>query len=269
MLSVSCKRGTQRNKTIHPIKYFKKFHNEEKNTQKESMMNATQYSKPLLDSNKFEYDAELTSMMKMYDTSSNHYEYETGSRQGSFHRHEVISTAVTVEESSKVELEYAIQKILTDGIATSAFYAGVLFSSITFLAGFTVEALFLSYSNEIRRHFQTTWVSVMIFSTLWTMMLVIIVNTARVLILYIAHASRSSKNEVEWKSMTQFLNYSFIAGGLTGGSAAWVCIDLVMGLYWMALGTLVFPIGLLVRNRFIHQNIMKGGDAMLMQLDDL
>jgi hypothetical protein len=109
----------------------------------------------------------------------------------------------------------------------------------------------------------------MIFSTLWTMMLVIIVNTARVLILYIAHASRSSKNEVEWKSMTQFLNYSFIAGGLTGGSAAWVCIDLVMGLYWMALGTLVFPIGLLVRNRFIHQNIMKGGDAMLMQLDDL
>ena len=221
-------------------------------------MDATQYSEPLLNSD-CEYDAELASMMKRPDTSSDHDNYETGSHQGSFNRHEVISTAVTVEESSKEEVEYAFKKILEDGTATSTFYAGVLFSSMTVLAGFIGAALFLSSflssANEIRHYLQTTWVSCMIFSMLWTLALLIIMNIARVLFLHILHASRSTKNEVESKSIAQFLNYAFISGCLTGGSAAWVCIDLSMGLYWMALGTVVIPIGILVRNRYIHRHV--------------
>jgi hypothetical protein len=94
-------------------------------------------------------------------------------------------------------------------------------------------------------------------------------NTGRDLILHSLNASRSAKNEVELKSITQFLNYEFLSGCLTGGPAAWVCIDLSMGLYWLALVTAVFPVGILVRNRYIHQHIMKGGDDMLMQLDYL
>eukprot|EP00978_Attheya_sp_CCMP212_P035600 scaffold155665_cov40-Attheya_sp.AAC.4 len=233
------------------------------------MMDAPQYSEPLLPSD-CDYDAELTSMMKRPDTSSDDEEYKTGSHQGSFNLHEVISTAVTVEESFNEEVEYAFKKIIQDGTVTSIFYAGVLFSTMTILAGFTGEALFLSSANEIRHYFQTTWVSCLIFSVLWTLPLLIIMNTARVLILHILHASRSAKNEVELKSIDQFLNYGFISGCLTGGSATWVCIDLAMGMYWMALGTIVFPIGILVRNRCINQHIMKGdADDILIQVDDL
>eukprot|EP00978_Attheya_sp_CCMP212_P039190 scaffold201572_cov35-Attheya_sp.AAC.1 len=203
------------------------------------MMDAPQYSEPLLPSD-CDNDAELVSMMKRPDTSSDHEEYKTGSHQGSFNLHEVIFTAVTVEESCKEEVEYAFQKIIQDGTVTSIFYAGVLFSSMTVLAGFTGEALFLSSVNDIRHYFQTTWVSCLIFCVLWTVALLIIMNIARVLILHILHASRSTKNEVEFKSVAQFLDYEFISGCLTCGSSAWVCIDLSMGMYWMALGT-IFP----------------------------
>eukprot|EP00978_Attheya_sp_CCMP212_P004378 scaffold9547_cov53-Attheya_sp.AAC.1 len=233
------------------------------------MMDAAQYSEPLLHSD-CEYDAELASMMKRSDTSSEHDNDETGSHQGSFNRHEVISTAVTVEESSKEEVEYAFKQIIEDGTVTSTFYAGVLFSIMTLLAGFTGEVLFLTSANEIRHHLQTTRVSGMIFSMIWTWMLLIIMNTARVLIIHTIHTSRSTKNEVELKSTVHFLNYEFISGCLTGGSAAWVCIDLSMGMYWMAFGTVFFPFGILVRNRYINQNIMKGdADDILLQVDDL
>eukprot|EP00978_Attheya_sp_CCMP212_P022176 scaffold65812_cov49-Attheya_sp.AAC.1 len=68
------------------------------------MMDAPQYSEPLLPSD-CDYDAELASMMKRPDTSSDHEEYKTGPHQGSFNLHEVISTAVTVEESFNEEVE--------------------------------------------------------------------------------------------------------------------------------------------------------------------
>jgi hypothetical protein len=234
------------------------------------MMVATQYSEPILNSN-CEYDAELASMMKRPDTSSDHDNYETGPHQGSFNRHEVISTAVTVEESSKQEVvTYALKKIIEDGTVTSTFYAGVLFSSMTVLAGFTGEVLLLTSANEIRQYLKTTRGSCLIVSMLWTLALLIIMNTARVLILHILHASRSTKNEVELKSFSHFLNYEFMSGCLTGGSAAWVCIDLSLGMYWMASGTIVIPIGILVRNRYINQKIMKGdADDILIQVDDL
>jgi hypothetical protein len=233
------------------------------------MMDATQYSEPLLDFT-CDYDAELPSMMKRHDTSSDHEEYKTGSHQGSFNLHEVISTAVTVEESSKEEVEYAFKKIIQDGTVASTFYAGVLFSSMTVYAGFTGEVLFLTSANEIRQYLQTTWGSCLIFSVLWTSALLIIMNTARFFFLCILHASRSTKNEVELKSIAHFLNYEFMSGCLTGGSAAWVCIDLSMGMYWMALGTILFPIGMLVRNRYINQNIMKGdADDILIEVNDL
>jgi len=231
-------------------------------------MDATQNLEPLLDSD-FDSDAGLSSMMKRHDTSSDNDEYETGSHQGSFNLHEVISTAVTVEESSKDEVEYALKKILEDGTVASTFYVGVLFSSTTFLAGITGEVLFLSSANEIRHYVQTSWVSCMIFSVLWTLALMTIMNIARDLILHSLNASRSAKNEVELKSIAQFLNHKFISGCLTGGSATWVCIDLSMGFYWLALGTAVFPIVMIFRNRYINQHIMKGGDDMLMQLDYL
>eukprot|EP00978_Attheya_sp_CCMP212_P045451 scaffold347193_cov55-Attheya_sp.AAC.1 len=208
--------------------------------------------------------------MKRHDTSSDHDNYETGSHQGSFNRHEVISTAVTVEESSKEEVEYAFKNILEDGTVASTFYSGVLFSSMTVLAGFTGEVLFLTSANEIRQYLQTTWGSCLIFSMLWTLALLIIMNTVRVLFLRILHASRRTKNEVELKSIAHFLNYEFMSGCLTGGSAAWVCIDLSIGMYWMAFGTLFFPIGMLVKNRYINHNIMKGdADDILIQVNDL
>eukprot|EP00978_Attheya_sp_CCMP212_P011132 scaffold27251_cov55-Attheya_sp.AAC.2 len=233
------------------------------------MMDATQYSEPLLDSGRDSH-AGLSSMMKRRDTSSDHDEYETGSHQGSFNLHAVISTAVTVEESSKDEVKYALQKILEDGIVTSTFYVGVLFSSMTLLTGVKAEFLFLSSANEIRLNVQRTWVSCLIFSVLWTLVLVIIMNTARVLILRNLNASRSVKNEVELKSITQFLNYQFVSGSLTGASATCVCIDLSMGFYWFALVTTVFPIVIIFRIRYINQHIiMKGGDDMLMQLEYL
>eukprot|EP00978_Attheya_sp_CCMP212_P049627 scaffold689243_cov79-Attheya_sp.AAC.1 len=207
-------------------------------------------------------------MTKRHDTSSDHDEYDTGSSQGSFNLHKVISTAVTVQESSKENVVHAFKKIIEDGTATRTFYAGVLSSSTTLLAGIKGEVLFLSHANETRPYFQTTWVCGMIFSALWTLAYVIIMNTIRGFILHILHilrASRSGKNEVELKSIVRFLNYEFISGSLTGGFTAWVCINLSMGFYWTALGTTVVPFGILVRNRYIHQNIMKGE----MQVDDL
>eukprot|EP00978_Attheya_sp_CCMP212_P025652 scaffold82903_cov62-Attheya_sp.AAC.1 len=172
------------------------------------MMDATQYySEPLLHSD-CDYDAELPSMMKRHDTSSDHVNYETGSHQGY-----VISTGVTVEESSKEEVESTFKKIIEDGTVTSTFHVGVLFSSMTVLAGSTGEALFLSYANEIRHYFQTLWVACLIFSVLQNLLLLMIMNTARVLILHMLHASRSAhNNEVELKPIAQFLNYQFISG---------------------------------------------------------
>eukprot|EP00978_Attheya_sp_CCMP212_P021131 scaffold61318_cov54-Attheya_sp.AAC.1 len=74
------------------------------------MMDAPQYSELLLPSD-CDNDAELTSMMKRPDTSSDHEEYKTGSHQGSFNLHEVISTAVTVEESCKEEVGMPFRKL--------------------------------------------------------------------------------------------------------------------------------------------------------------
>jgi hypothetical protein len=162
-------------------------------------------------------------------------------------------------------MEYAIQKAYEDGTAASTFYATALFSSMIVLVsfageGFAVEASFLLCANhEILDYFQTMETCCMIFF----MLLIIIINKCRILILRIAHASRSSKNEVELKSIAQFLNYTSIVGRYTGFCAAWSFIDFNSSIL------IYFPIGILLRGRYIHQNIMKGGDAMLMQLDDL
>eukprot|EP00978_Attheya_sp_CCMP212_P002345 scaffold4845_cov51-Attheya_sp.AAC.3 len=98
------------------------------------MMDATQYSEPLLDSD-WDSEAGLSSMMKMHDTSPDHDEYETGSNQGSSNLHEVIFTEVTVHKSPPKKIVHAFKKIMEDGTATITFYAGVLFSNMTLLAG--------------------------------------------------------------------------------------------------------------------------------------